>query len=65
MGEWSRPLQVEIPILEIFTTFTLKKASASSSSYVPSKKMPLFLTFKRYPLVQYNYSEDTTSLYEM
>lgn len=63
MGEWSRPLQVEITILEIFTTFTLKKAS--SSSYVPSKEMKLFLTFKRYPLVQYNYSEDTTSFYEM
>lgn len=36
-----------------------------SSSCVPSKKIRLFLVFRRYPLEQYNYSEDTSSLYEM
>lgn len=42
-----------------------KNVSSSYPRYVPSKKMELFLTFKRYPSEQCNYSGDTTSLYEM
>lgn len=61
-GEWqSRLLQVEVWIRNIHNL----QPKNVSSSCVPSKKIKLFLVFRRYPLEQYNYSEDTTSLYEM
>lgn len=51
------------PISEIFTTFSLRLFI--SSLLHPLKENGVILTFKRYPSEEYNYSEDSTTLYEM
>lgn len=52
------------PISEIFTTFSLRMSVPLIPLTSPQRKWSYF-DIQTYPSEEYNYSEDTTTLYEM